>query len=55
MSEKTMKWILLAMLGLTLTGCEKTIHEACANHTSADTRSTAAVSGLTYSCPNRLV
>lgn len=50
-----MKSALIALLSLLVVGCEKTIHEASITapaptapaQTNVDTRSTAAVSGLT--------
>jgi hypothetical protein len=44
-----MKLAIIVTICLILTGCEKTIHEASAppDHINADTRSTAAVNGLT--------
>jgi uncharacterized protein YceK len=50
-----MRMMLLLSVCLLLAGCEKTIHEASAtpsaNHTTAETRCSAAISGATYSCP----
>jgi hypothetical protein len=54
--EIRMRWLIVFAVTLCATGagCEKTIHEAALpDHTSAVTRSTAAITGLTYAAPNR--
>ena len=48
-----MKLFSLVVLSLlTLTACDKRIHEARFNGDQAITRSSVSQSGLTYSCPN---